>query len=125
MCGRRLAVKHFLAWWRFAVGCGHVSGLLVQPFSRLLALMWFARQVLINGLGSIPVTHRRFSRLDDRPIDIMPSAPPQPVTPNGVFLWLWCCNRAPSLRRSPIAEPTYPVATHASARYWAGRWPAS
>ena len=31
-----------------AVGCGHVSGLLVQPFSRLLALMWFARWVLIS-----------------------------------------------------------------------------
>src|SRR5262245_29234401 len=63
--------------------------------------MWFAMWVLIKGLGSIPVTYRRFSRLDDRPIDIMPSAPPQPVTPYGVFLSLWCCNRAPSLRRSP------------------------
>jgi len=35
-----------------AVGCGHVSGLLVQPFSRLLALMWFARRVLIRLMGS-------------------------------------------------------------------------
>ena len=35
-----------------AVGCGHVSGLLVQPFSRLLALMWFATRVLIKDLGS-------------------------------------------------------------------------
>jgi hypothetical protein len=56
--------------------------------SRLLALMWFARWVLIKGMGSTPVTQRRFSRLDDRPINIMPSAPPQPVTPYGVFLSL-------------------------------------
>jgi hypothetical protein len=57
-----------------------VSGLLVQPVSRLLALMWFARWVLINRLGS--TDPRRFSRLDDRPINIMPSASPQPVTPS-------------------------------------------
>src|SRR5262245_25603064 len=62
--------------------------------SRLLALMWFARWVLIKGMGSRPMTQRRFSRLDDRPINIMPSAPPQPVTPYGVFLSLWRCNRA-------------------------------
>jgi hypothetical protein len=61
-----------------AVGCGHVSGLLVKPFSRLLALMWFARWVLITYVGSTPVTKERFSRLDDRPINITPSAPPQP-----------------------------------------------
>jgi hypothetical protein len=30
----------------------------VQPFSRLLALMWFARQVLINSLSSTPVTRK-------------------------------------------------------------------
>jgi hypothetical protein len=48
-----------------------------------------------------PVTQRRFSRLDDRPINIMPSAPPQPVTPYGVFLSLGRCNRAPPLRRFP------------------------
>jgi hypothetical protein len=29
---------------------------LVQPFSRLLALMWFARWVLIKILGSTPAT---------------------------------------------------------------------
>ena len=72
-CGRDAVMC--LACW-----CSHSS--------RLLALMWFARWVLIMDLGSIPVTQRRFSRLDDRPIDIMPSAPPQPVTPYGVFLWL-------------------------------------
>jgi hypothetical protein len=75
-----------------------VSGLLVQPSARLLALMWLARQVLIIHQGSTPVTWGKFSRLDDRPIDIMPSAPPQPVTPYGVFLSLWRCNRAPPLR---------------------------
>jgi hypothetical protein len=62
-------------------------GLLEQPFFLTrLALMWFARRVLIGLLDSTPVTQRRFSRLDDRPIDIMPSAPPQCVTPFGVFL---------------------------------------
>jgi hypothetical protein len=45
---------------------------------RLLALMWFARRVLIKAVGSTPVTAGRFSRLDDRPINIMPLAPPQP-----------------------------------------------
>ena len=39
-----------------AVGCSHVSGLFVLPSSRLLALMWFARRVLITKLGSTPVT---------------------------------------------------------------------
>src|SRR5262252_10537829 len=63
--------------------------------SRLLALMWFARWVLINYMSSTPVTQRRFSRLDDRPINIMPSAPPQLVTPYGVFLLLWRCNCVP------------------------------
>ena len=53
-----------------AVGCSHVSGLFVLPSSRLLALMWFARQVLITRLGLTPVTRRRFSRRDDRPINI-------------------------------------------------------
>jgi len=33
MCGRRLAVKHFLASRRLRVGCSHVYGLLVQPFT--------------------------------------------------------------------------------------------
>jgi hypothetical protein len=78
-------------------------------FSRLLALMWFARWVLIKCMGSTPVTQRRFSRLDDRPINIMPSAPPQPVTPHGVFLSLWRCNHAPQGRGDPVAA-------HASAR---------
>ena len=67
--------------------------------------MWFARWVLINYMGSTPVTCRRFSRLDDRPINIMPSAPSATVTPYGVFLLLWRYNRAPPLQRSPIAEP--------------------
>jgi hypothetical protein len=61
-CGRDAAI--YQACW-----CSH------SP--RLLTLMWFARQVLIKGMGLTPVTHRRFSRLDDRPINIMPSAPPQ------------------------------------------------
>src|SRR5262245_10192760 len=55
-------------------------------------------------MSPTPVTRRRFSRLDDRPINIMPSAPPQSVTPYGVFLSLWRCHRAPPLRRSPIGH---------------------
>src|SRR5215510_14043035 len=109
-CGRDAVMC--LACW-----CSHSS--------RLLALMWFARWVLIKFMGSTPVTLRRFSRLDDRPINIMPSAPPQPVTPYGVFLSLWRCNRAPPLRRSPHRQAFYPAAAHASARYWGARWPAS
>src|SRR5499426_4555455 len=78
-----------------AVGCGHVSGLLVQP------LFTTAGPDVVREVGpdqghglDIPLTQRRFSRLDDRPINIMPSAPSQPVTPYGVFLSLWRCNCA-------------------------------
>jgi len=81
-CGRDAVMC--LACW-----CSHSS--------RLLALMWFARRVLIKGMGSTPVTQRRFSHLDDRPINIMPSAPPQPVTPYDVFVSLWRCDLAPPL----------------------------
>src|SRR5262249_34855893 len=88
----------------FAVGCGHVSGLLVQPFSRPRALMWFARWVLIKSMGSTPVTQRRFSLLDARPISIMPSAPSATRDASRRVLSLWRCNGAPQLAaitRSP------------------------
>src|SRR5262245_13779748 len=87
-CGRDAVMC--LACW-----CSHCS--------RLLALMWFARWVLIKSM-STPVTHRRFSRLDDRPINIMPSAPPQPVTPYGVFLALalQSCAAAAAIAKPPI-----------------------
>src|SRR5262245_48277480 len=105
----------------------HVSGLLVQP------LFTTAGPDVIREVGpdqghglDIPLTQRRFSRLDDRPINIMPSAPPQPVTPYGVFLSLRRCNRA---RRHcgyhPSPNISYPAAARASARYWGARWPAS
>src|SRR5262245_42671571 len=100
MCGRRLAVKHYV--WH-GDDCGRVQSC-VWPVSAILtaAAPDVVREwVLISYVGSTPVTEGRFSRLDDRPIDIMPSAPPQPVTPYGVFLSLWRCNRAPPLRRSP------------------------
>jgi hypothetical protein len=45
-----------LAWLRLRSG---QSGLLVQPFSRLLALMWFARRVLITNMGSTPLTRKK------------------------------------------------------------------
>jgi hypothetical protein len=45
-----------LAWLRLRSG---QSGLLVQPFSRLLALMWFARRVLITNKGSTPLTRKK------------------------------------------------------------------
>src|SRR5215475_14781137 len=78
MCGRRPAVKHCV--WH-GDDCGRDAFMCLacwcSRFSWPLALMWFARQVLIKFMGSTPVTQRRFSRLDDRPINIMPSAPPQ------------------------------------------------
>ena len=67
---RKLVAKLAAKYMCLACWCSHCS--------RLLALMWFARWVLIISLGSTPVTRRRFSRLDARPINIMPSAPPQP-----------------------------------------------
>jgi hypothetical protein len=45
-----------LAWLRLRSG---QSGLLVQPFSRLLALMWFAMRVLITNMGSTPLTRKK------------------------------------------------------------------
>src|SRR5262245_19135762 len=81
-----------LAWRRLRSGAVMCLACWRSHCSRLLALMWFARRVLIISLGSTPVTRRRFSRLDAQPINIMPSAPPQPVTPYGVFLSLWRCN---------------------------------
>ena len=81
-----------------------VSGLLVQP------LFTTAGPDVVREVGP-DQSHgldtrdpRKFSPLDARPINIMPSAPPQPVTPYGVFLSLWRCRR----RRCgdhPIAKP--------------------
>ena len=43
----------------------------------------------------------------------------------GVFLSLWRWNRAPRVAAiTPLPSP-YPVAAHASARYWGAQWPAS
>src|SRR5262245_29247343 len=95
-------LRQVLSWRAaIAVGCRLCLACWCSHCSRLLALMWFARWVLIISLGSTPVTQRRFSRLDDRPINIMPSAPPQPVTPYGVFLLLWLYYGVQPLRRSP------------------------
>ena len=83
-CGRRScldgapASSAELAWRRLRSGAVMCLACWCSHSSRLLALMWFARWVLINYMGSTPVTRRRFSRLDARPINIMPSAPPQP-----------------------------------------------
>ena len=66
--------------WRvvIAVGCSHVSGLLVQPFFTT-AGPDVVREVGPNHVHGLDTRDpRRFSRLDDRPIAIMPSAPPQP-----------------------------------------------
>src|SRR6516164_933549 len=107
-----------------AVGCSHVSGLLVQPFSRLLALMWFAKRVLIKFSGSTPVTQQKVlppRRPTDRHHAISTSAT---VTPYGVFLSLWRWNRAPRVAAiTPLPSP-YLVAAHASARHWGARWAA-
>src|SRR5215475_7382303 len=99
-----------------AVGVqSHVSGLLVQPFFTTAGPDVIREVGPDQGHGlDIPLTQRRFSRLDDRPINIMPSAPPQPVTPYGVFLSLWRCNPcaaaaaitpSPSLIQQPRTLP--------------------
>src|SRR5262249_61322911 len=102
MCGRRPAVKHCV--WH-GDDCGRDAVMCLTCWcshsSRLLALMWFARRGLIKGMGSTPVTQRRFSHLDDRPINIIPSAPPQTVTPYDVFVSLSRCNLSPPLWLSP------------------------
>jgi hypothetical protein len=53
MCGRRLAVKHFLAWR------GHVSGLLVQPFFMTAGPDVVRKWVPIKPMGSTPVTRKK------------------------------------------------------------------
>ena len=60
-----------------AVGCSHVSGLLVQPIPRLLALMWIREVGPDHSLGLEARDPSRFSHHNDRPIDIIPLAPPQ------------------------------------------------
>src|SRR5262245_2294107 len=52
MCGRRLAVKHFLARRRLRSGAVMCLACWCSHSSRLLALMWFARWVLIKSMGS-------------------------------------------------------------------------
>ena len=98
---------------------------LVQPFSRLLALMWFARRVLIKFSGSTPVTQQKVlppRRPTDRHHAISTSAT---VTPYGVFLSLRRCNRAPQVAAITRLPSPYPVAAHTPARYWGAQWPAS
>src|SRR5262245_28527175 len=108
-----------------AVGCGHVSGLLVQPFSRPRALMWFARWVLIKGMGSTPRDPKKVlppRRPTDQHHAISTSATRDAFRR---VLSLWRCNGAPQLAaitRSPSIS--YSVAAHASVRYWGARWPA-
>jgi hypothetical protein len=56
-----------------AVGCSHVSGPLVQPFFTT-AGPDVVREVGPNRTwGRHPLTRRRLSRLEHRPINIMPS----------------------------------------------------
>ena len=57
MCGRRPSAE--LAWRRLRSSAVMCLACLVQPFSRLLALMWFARRVLIRPSGSTPVTQQK------------------------------------------------------------------
>ena len=75
---------------------------LVQPFSRLLALMWFARRVLIKFSGSTPVTQQKVlppRRATDRHHAISTSAT---VTPYGV----------------PMAALLYMMVEHRRIRVW-------
>ena len=123
MCGRRPSAE--LAWRRLRSSAVMCLACLVQPFSRLLALMWFAKRVLIKFSGSTPVTQQKVlppRRPTDRHHAISTSAT---VTPYGVFLSLWRWNRAPRVAAiTPLPSP-YLVAAHASARHWGARWAAS
>src|SRR5215468_7398246 len=124
MCGRRLAVKHYV-WHGDDCGRGsHVSGLLVQP------LFTTAGPDVVREVGP-----DQGHGLDTRdPKKVFPPRRPTDqhhaistsatVTPYGVFLSLRRCNRVPPLRRSPHRQAFYPAAAHASARYWGARWPA-
>src|SRR5262245_61689165 len=103
-----------------AVGCSHVSGLLVQPLFTT-AGPDVVREVGPNHEDGLDTRDpRRFSPLDARPINIMPSAPPQPVTltayssRSGVAIVRRRCGR------HPIAK-LLSGAAHASARYWGAR----
>ena len=60
-----------------AVECGHVSGLSVQPIPRQLALMLIREAGPDHSLGLEARDPSRFSHHNDRPIDIIPLAPPQ------------------------------------------------
>jgi hypothetical protein len=51
---------------------------LCSHFPQLLALMWVREAGPDQKSGLEALDPKRFSHLDDRPIDIMPSAPPQP-----------------------------------------------
>src|SRR3974390_3104367 len=98
-----------------AVGCGHVSGLLVQPFSRLLALMWFARWVLIKCMGSTPVTQGKVlppRRPTDQHHAISTSAPRDALRRVPLALAFQWCAAAAAINPSPsllIRRPRTPA----------------
>src|SRR5262245_879542 len=78
--------------------------------SRLLALMWFARWVLIKSMGSTSRDPKKVlppRRPTDQHHAISTSATRDAL------------RRVPlALALQPCAPPTYPVTAHASARYW-------
>src|SRR5215467_13683397 len=84
-----------------AVGCSHVSGLLVPPFFTT-AGPDVVREVgpdHLHGLDTRDPNEGSPASTTDRSTSHHEHLR-KPVTPYGVFLSLWRCNRAPPLRRS-------------------------
>src|SRR5215467_993642 len=89
-----------------AVGCSHVSGLLVPPFFTT-AGPDVVREVgpdHLHGLDTRDPNEGSPASTTDRSTSCHQHLR-KPVTPYGVFLSLWCRNRVPRCGDHPIAKP--------------------
>src|SRR5215510_10058439 len=99
----------------------HVSGLLMQPFFTTVGLVVVREVGPDQGHGLDTRDPKKVLPPRRRPINIMPSAPPQPVTLtacsscSGVAIVRCRCGD------QPIAKPSYPATAHACTRYWGAR----
>ena len=93
-----------LAWRRLRSSAVMCLACLVQPFSRLLAPMWFARRVLIRPSGSTPVTQQKVlppRRPTDRHHAISTSATRDALRRVPLALALQSCAAAAAITPSP------------------------
>src|SRR5215813_7327621 len=108
-----------------AVGCSHVSGLLVQPLFTT-AGPDVVREVGPDHIHGLDTRDYKKVLPPRRPTDQLHAVSTSATRDAyDVFLSLWRCNRVPPLRRSPHRQASYPAAAHACARYWGARCPAS